>query len=138
VFSFLGSVTSAVQSLHPAGAAAGVVTGPVLSYFEGATAPDLEDLIERNDGAKEALTNQMHAAIVTGYHENGLLGGTASPPTSIMDGVHLIEARENLTDAQTNDLIAWMENNRDVGDVVGDVFREADQARDNRDIDTGG
>jgi hypothetical protein len=137
-FSFLSSVTGAVQSLHPAGAAAGIVTGPVLTAFEGATGPSLEDLIERNDGAREAITNQMHAAIVTGYHENGLLHGDAAPPASILVNGHLIDVRGDITPEQLNQLLSWMENNGHVGDVVGDVFREADQARDNRDIDTGG
>ena len=138
VFSFLSSVTGAVQSLNPAGAAAGVVTGPVLSYFEGATGPSVEELLSLNDGAREALTNQMHAGIVAGYHENGLLDGEAAPPAAGLDSGRLIDLRGDVTPEQVNQLLSWMENNRAVGDVVGDVFREADQARDNRDIDTGG
>ena len=135
VFSFLSSVTGAVQSAHPAGAAAGIVTGPVLSALEGATAPDISELIQANGDAKEALTNQMHAAIVAGYHENGHLGGDGAPPASILRDGHLIDIR-NVDDEDTiRQFLLWMETSDRVDDVAGDAFERADQARDNRDED---
>ena len=54
VFSFVSSVTGAVQSLHPAGAAAGIVTGPVLTGLEDATGPSTRGPRHANGDAKEA------------------------------------------------------------------------------------
>ena len=136
VFSFVNSVTGAVQSLHPAGAAAGIVTGPVLTVLEDSTGPSLSELIEANGDAKEALTNQMHAAIVAGYYENGLLGGDGAPPDSILDDDRrLMNVRDEDDADRIRQFLLWMETNDQVDQVAGDAFERADQARDNRDED---
>lgn len=138
VFSFLNSVTGAVQSLHPAGAAAGIATGPILSFAESASAPQLDAVVGENDRAREALLGQMHAAIAAGYYENGLLGGEGAPPGDIVENGHLVDFRERLDEETRNALIAWVENNDHLNDVAGGVFGEADQTLDNRNVDTGG
>lgn len=137
VFSFTNSVVGAVQSLHPAGAAAGMVTGPVLTGLEDATGPSLEDLVLANGDAKELITNQMHAAIATGYHENRLLEGALAPPDRVLaSNGHLLDLRDSeMSDDQIRQLLLWLE--QDTGAVTQEAFEAADQARDNRDIDTG-
>jgi hypothetical protein len=139
VFSFVNSVTGAVQSLHPAGAAAGIVTGPLISWADDATAPSISEVVDANQGARNALVNQMHAAIAAGYYENGHFDSPASaPPSSIVENGHLIDIRHigsgPEAEAKMRQLIAWL-NDEDVNKVAGEAWDRADQARDNQDLD---
>ena len=104
--------------------------------LEDSTGPSLSELIEANGDAKEALTNQMHAAIVAGYYENGLLGGDGAPPDSILDDDRrLMNVRDEDDADRIRQFLLWMETNDQVDQVAGDAFERADQARDNRDED---
>jgi hypothetical protein len=139
VFSFVNSVTGAVESLHPAGAAVGIATGPLISWADDASAPPISDVVEANQGAKNALINQMHAAIAAGYYENGHFDSPESaPPSSIAANGHLIDIRHIGTGDDAKDkmrqLLAWL-NDEDVNKVAGEAWDRADQARDNQDLD---
>ena len=82
VFSFLNNATSLIEK-----PGIGIPVGIGLDQLQHMTEPEIRDLIEKNGGAESAIMNEMHAAIVHGFEQNGEL--TNIPARLADDDGHL-------------------------------------------------
>jgi hypothetical protein len=106
-----------------------VVAGTGMDGLSMLTEPDAGELVETNGGGESAIFNSTHAAIVTGYHENGAFGAYAGPDGMVVNGE--LVAYSDLRGVDLDRFNEWMRTDPDVDSVAGDAFDRADQARDN-------
>jgi hypothetical protein len=123
VFSFLHNATSLIE--HPG---VGIPVGIGLDQLEHMTEPDIRDLIEKNGGAESAIMNQMHAAIVHGFEQNGEL---TNIPARLADDDGHLRPYSSLDDYDRAYFNRWASTNGDIDLVVREAFQNADQTRDN-------
>jgi hypothetical protein len=91
---------------------------------EGASAPDIQEVVDANDDSKALIRNTMHAGIVAGYYENGLIV-REGPPSSLVENGSLVSYR-TLSPEQVADFNLWMGNSDEIQDVAGEAFDRAD------------
>ena len=106
-----------------------IVAGTGMDGLSMLTEPDAGELVETNGGGESAIFNSTHAAIVTGYHENGAFGANAGPDGMVVNGE--LVAYSDLRGVDADRFNEWMRTDPDVDLVAGDAFDRADQARDN-------
>jgi hypothetical protein len=132
VFKFIDSVIGVAFAEHPVyGAGASFL----LTGIDEATKPSFEVLVETADDEKELLQRTLHAAIVSGYYENGAIGPGGErlqPPASILVNGHLVPFLEIKDPDQLRQFVIWVETDDTVDLIAGEAVDRADQARDNR------
>ena len=106
-----------------------VVAGTGMDGLSTPTEPDAGELVETNGGGESAIFNSTHAAIVTGYHENGAFDANVGPDGMVVNGE--LVAYSDLRGVDLDRFNEWMRTDPDVDLVAGDAFDRADQARDN-------
>jgi hypothetical protein len=123
VFSFLHNATSLIE--HPG---VGIPVGIGLDQLEHMTEGDIRDLIEKDGRAESAIMNQMHAAIVHGFEQNGEL---TNIPARLADDDGNLRPYSSLDDYDRAYFNRWASTNGDLDLVVREAFQNADQTRDN-------
>jgi hypothetical protein len=119
-FSFVSTVAGLIP--HPA-AAAGATFG--VSVLEGASSPDVQQVVEANDDAKDLIRNTLRAAIASGYYENGVLVTDEAPPHLRGEGL-ATTSPSALGPTELADVNRWIATHDEVYDVAGEAFDRAD------------